>query len=34
MAAALGSPTLRLQGGHDLMITSPDPLTTALLELA
>jgi hypothetical protein len=34
MAAAVGSPTLRLQGGHDLMITSPDPLATALLELA
>lgn len=34
LAAELELPTLRLAGGHDLMITSPGPLAGALLETA
>jgi pimeloyl-ACP methyl ester carboxylesterase len=32
MAASLGVPVWRIKGGHDLMITSPNALTDALLE--
>jgi hypothetical protein len=31
MAAALGILTQQIEGGHDLMITSPDALASALI---
>ncbi|HXD54593.1 MAG TPA: hypothetical protein VN618_07550 [Solirubrobacteraceae bacterium] len=34
MARALSIPATRIEGGHDLMVTSPEALTTTLLESA
>jgi pimeloyl-ACP methyl ester carboxylesterase len=33
MAAALGIDAIRLQGGHDLMVTAPDALACALQDV-
>ena len=34
LASALSVPVSKIAGGHDLMVTSPDALATALLEVA